>query len=303
MTLRIHIGAHKTATTELQRALRKMRDRLAEGGVGFYGPPGLRSERIQLHLAMHGDDPAARRKASRRLGRWLQQHETCVMSEENIAGSIFRRGMFGPGNILYPQAESSIASLRDLLGGRDFELFLSIRDPAGFVTSAYGQLLRQSHPTDIETYVKGYDVASLSWAGLAERLTACPGVTRLTCWRYEDYAALRPRILTALIGADLAAEVPAPEHHNSGISDAAYRQFVEWVMADREEPFAELLQRARAAHPKGPGVSGMRPLPAEVYERSRAFYAGDVRRLSALPGVTFIAPQSPANGTIADKPA
>lgn len=300
MTVRIHIGAHKTATTELQRALRTVRRQLEAGGTPFVGPSALRGRWISLPNALFRDDPELRGQAERRLRRWLRRHQNHVMSEENILGSVHRRRIFGDGNRLYPEAADNVTRLCALMGGPEAELFLSIRDPAEFVTSAYGQVLREGVAMGIEDYVEGYDVSSFSWAELVGRLTECDGVTGVTCWRYEDYAELRPRILSLLVGEELAEVVPAAESHNMGISAAAYDQFMAWILDDMDEPFTDLLARARAKHPKTAGDPGMRPLAPEVYARSRSSYPGDVAALQALPGVTLLLPES---GADSDKPA
>ncbi|WBU60768.1 hypothetical protein [Paracoccus albus] len=300
MTIRVHIGAHKTATTEMQQAFRRMRARFAESRMAVVGPKGLRGDWVSLHRALFTDDTEARARAKTRFGRWLRRHDNHVISEENIIGGIHRRRIFGGNNQLYPDAAVNIGLLRELLGNPEIELFLSIRDPAEFVTSAYGQVLREGVAQDIEDYTVGYDVAALSWADLVERLRDCEGVSRVICWRYEDYAQLRPEVMTMLFGPELAALVPPAERHNAGYSQAAYDQFIEWVMDDVDEPFVELLKRARDMYPKLPGDPGMRLFPPETYERSREFYAKDVARLSRIPGATLL---WPAGEDPADLPA
>lgn len=300
MTIRIHIGAHKTATTEMQQAFRRIRKRLEAMGTGVVGPRGLRGDWISLHRAMFARDEEALGRARTRFGRWLRRYQDHVISEENIIGTVHRRRIFGAGNHFYPEAVENLGLLRDLMGNPEVELFLSIRDPAEFVTSAYGQILREGVAMGIEDYVGDYDVPAFSWVELASRLCAAPGVTRLICWRYEDYATLRPEIMSRLIGPELATLLPPPETHNAGMSEAAYRQFLQWIFDDIDAPFPELLARARTLHPKAPGDPGMRPLPPEVYARSRECYARDVAALAVLDGVTLLRPES---GGAGDKPA
>lgn len=307
MTIRLHIGAHKTATTEIQQAMRRVRGQFEDAGTSYMGPKGLRGDWVSLHQAMFKRDEAAREKAITRFRRWLRNHDHHVLSEENIIGTIHRRRLFGGDNLLYPNAVENIGLLRELMGNPQVELFLSVRDPAEFVTSAYGQVLREGVAMGIEDYVAGFDVPTLSWSDLVGRLRDCDGVTRLVCWRYEDYADLRPHILSMLLGPDLAAIVPAQETHNAGFSEAAYQQFLTWVMEDLDESFVDLLYRARAAFPKGPGDPGMRPLPADVYARSRLTYPQDIARLAAMDGVTFLTPDTASDavgqGAAVHKPA
>ena len=232
MTIRIHLGAHKTATTELQRALRSVRDALGSDGLGYLGPRALRSEVSPLFHAIHKGEPDAWESCRRRFAGWLSRHEDHLISEENILGTTFRGAMFGKDNRIYPAASEALSQLIVLLGGGPVELFLSVRDPAQFVTSAYGQQLKTGTGIDIESYTGGVSVADLSWTDLVQRLLSVPGVARLICWRYEDYAALRPVILERMLGAERAAIVPAASWRNAGISDAAYRAFAEMVMED-----------------------------------------------------------------------
>ncbi|MFV0410410.1 MAG: hypothetical protein ACK5LJ_12165, partial [Paracoccus sp. (in: a-proteobacteria)] len=44
MTIRILLGAHKTATTELQGSLRSVRRRLSSRKLGYLGPGRLRAD-------------------------------------------------------------------------------------------------------------------------------------------------------------------------------------------------------------------------------------------------------------------
>lgn len=303
MTIRVHIGAHKTASTEIQQALRSVRPRLEEHGMGYVGPRGLRGDWIQLIPAMFGTNEDDRKQAITRLKRWLARYDNHLISEENIIGTLPRHALLGKENQLYPFAERNIQSLRKLMKNPEIELFLAIRDPASFITSAYGQIMRQQALTGIDYYTLEHRVDELSWADLAGRLVSCPGVTRLICWRYEDYTDLRPTLLSLMLGEKLAAIVPDPQPHNIGISEAAYQQFVEWVMGDDDSLPEDLLRKARKAFPKQPGESGMRPLPEAIYSRSAEYYTDDVRRLSQLEGVVLLSPDNTQNTQSINKSA
>ncbi|MDO5606192.1 MAG: hypothetical protein Q4G25_13625 [Paracoccus sp. (in: a-proteobacteria)] len=308
MTIRIHLGAHKTATSELQYALRTVRGRLARGGLGYLGPRALRSESLPLYAAMHETHPEAAPKLRAGLADWLGAHEHHLISEENIIGSTYRGSMFGAGGQLYPHAATNLARLLDLMGHPQVELFLSLRDPALFVTSAYGQQLRMGVSIDIDSYIKGVDIAALSWADLARRLLAVPGVTRLIVWRYEYYNALRPLLLERMLGPALAAIVPPPSRRNAGISAAAYNALLQTAMEDLDTPVAELVRQACAAHPRVRGVPSMRPLRPRLYLRSRRAYMHDLAEMAGIERVEMLrredvlAPQDADAGQDEDEP-
>ena len=52
------------------------------------------------------------------------------------------------------------------------------------------------------------------------------GVARVVVWRYEDYAALRPRFLARLLPPALAAGIPDPPPANESVTQAGYEWFV-----------------------------------------------------------------------------
>ncbi|MFV0294332.1 MAG: hypothetical protein ACK5II_14410 [Paracoccus sp. (in: a-proteobacteria)] len=292
MTIRIHLGAHKTATTELQHAIQRVSGKLAEAGTGYIGPKVLRREDLSFSRSLVPEKSHA--KAVNRLlnefSSWLGSHDNHLLSEENIIGTTSRGFVFGKGGYIYPKAINRLKALLSMLGYPEVELFLAIRDPAQFVTSAYGQQLRAGAAIDISSYVGRARVSAMSWVPLVQDLLACPGVTRLVCWRYEDHTVLRPRILGEMLGPDLAGIVPEATWRHGGISEAAYRAFVETAMSDLETPVEVLLKGACQAYPKTAGVPGMKPLRRRVYSLSGRAYALDVKRISQLEGVTWLAP-------------
>ena len=297
MSLRIHIGVHKTATTELQFALRQSSDALAAGGLGYLGPWALRRGQLPLHNALRGGDPAAEEEMRAVFGEWFAAHPEHLLSEENIIGTTHRTSLFGPGGQLYPAAADQLSRLLSLMGGVEAEIYMAVRDPADFVTSAYGQQLKTGMPGDMDGYLRGLRVRDLSWAELAGRLLQCDGVKQVICWRYEDHAETRPALLERMLGPELAGEVPRMRWHNGGISQAAYDMLAQLVLADTRTPISELLQRARKEHPRKAGVPPMRLLPPRVHRRSLDAYASDLETLAGMDHVTLLRPP-PAGGRV-----
>ncbi|WBU63132.1 hypothetical protein [Paracoccus aerodenitrificans] len=290
MTIRIHIGVHKTATTELQYSLRRVSAKLSEAGTGYLGPRDLRDERFQLHAALREGSEDLKGACSSALQNWLSGHEVHLLSEENIIGTTHRTSLFSDDGRLYPLATEQLAELLELMGSPEVELFMAVRDPADFVTSAYGQQLRTGMLADLDGYLRNATVQRLSWTELAMRLLENDLVSRVVFWRYEDHERLRPHILEAMIGPDLAGIVPRMGWHNGGISQQAYDMLVKTALEDTKTPVRQLLQQARTAHPRKQGVPQMRLLPQLVHRRSRDAYAQDILKMAQLDRVTFLDP-------------
>ncbi|MDO5529701.1 MAG: hypothetical protein Q4F71_09885 [Paracoccus sp. (in: a-proteobacteria)] len=294
MTVRIHVGAHKTATTHLQSALREVRADLARAGMGYIGPGRLRGGNGSLEQCLR--QPGRAGAASRAVGESLRaaraQFGDLLLSEENILGGTRRSHIFGPEGMLYPRAVERLRYVITLLGRPRASVFLSVRDPASFVVSAFHQQVLSAREVLIEDYVRDVPVAALGWAELAGRIAAMPSVTRVIVWRYEDYRALRPEICARMLRPELAGLVPDPAPNNTGMSQAAYELYTKRALEDIEAPLKDLVKEAMRALPRGPDRPGLRLLDDETYARSAAHYAAEIERIAQIPGVELLRPPS-----------
>ena len=217
-TWRIHIGAHKTATTHVQEILALMRPQLVERGIDFVPNhivrqsglakalfarrlatrlPGLRGRAVAGLMAAYLDPLRAATSA-------------LVLSEEKLMGG--SRQVFSEP--IYPQIERIVpmlASLGSRTGGRaEVALFLSIRSFDGQMPSAYVQELKFAPPI-----AGGFDnirrrvlARPPSWFDLVRRIRAAAPAVPLRVWRQEDYRRDPAAILAALCGRDPG---PLPE--------------------------------------------------------------------------------------------
>ena len=145
MEIILHLGAHKTASTFLQKRLSRSQGRLRRHGISFHGPKSIRP---RLAKAL-GDDPSLskREQYARRRDSlaWLIDDEEeagtrrLVLSEEQFLGSL--RDMV-LGDDFYSAAQDHMAPISDALGGRPVHVVASIRGYADFLASVYGQIVR-----------------------------------------------------------------------------------------------------------------------------------------------------------------
>lgn len=174
MSWRIHLGAHKTASTHLQNVLEAL-DVM----------PPHRSQRA-ASKAIFGDGASLDA---------LFDHR--VLSEENWLGEIDEACAWPP----YPRLRVRMARLRDASGG-DAQAFLSIRSPASFISATYGQALRNTPNRVSLKRVRRQWEGRSPWIAIAETIA---DFFPLTIWRYEDYRDNAKAIVEMVSGSQIAA--------------------------------------------------------------------------------------------------
>jgi hypothetical protein len=208
---RVHLGAHKTATTHLQNTLTAIRPRLVARGVDPIPRDALRDaglaqalneRRIATRLPILRG-VIAKRLLAELLDPLREGPETVVLSEEKLMGA--PRKVFS--DPFYPMIEHIVPTLATLGGKADVTLFLSIRGFDAQLASTYAQELRALPPPEggFEAIRARVVAKPPSWYELARRIRkAAPG-TPLRIWRQEDYRDHQRAILSELVGCDTGA--------------------------------------------------------------------------------------------------
>ena len=291
---RIHIGAHKTATTAVQEILALMRPGLVERGIDFVDnhqvrASGLAKALFERRLATRL--PVLRGRAvagimARHLDPLRAGPTTFVLSEEKLMGGSLQVFSDPP----YPQIERIVPMLASLHGGghggTEVALFLSIRSLDGQLPSAYVQELKFSPPI-----AGGFDNLKArvlarppSWLDLVRRIrAAAPGVP-LTVWRQEDYRRDPAAVLAALCGRDPGPLPVMDDPQWTKSPDLAAVRAAEALPADmpRAERRARVLEIFRET---GEGAR-FDPFDAAEKEALRAAFARDLAGIAALdPGI------------------
>lgn len=292
MSLTIHVGAHKTATTHLQRTLRGMIPQMLAAGVHYSDVKHWRGGRLRLPAALNdGSNLAALRgRLRRQLDVIAATWPEMVVSEENLLGNLRRDGLMGPGNVVYPQARRRLARLCAMLRHRPATICLAVREPSDFLTSAFTMQVKGGHEILFPDYLGGFDPAALSWCDLAQRLLSVRGVARLVVWRYEDYAAVRPQILSWMLPRRLAEVADDPPAAIVGMSQPAYAHVLERAIGQSGADVGQLAREAIASFPRALDGPRLKLVDAETAAACQAAYAADLARLAALPRTTLLRP-------------
>lgn len=282
--LTLHLGAHKTATTHLQRLLTTNREVIAAAGLTCLCPPDLRGGALRMGYVASGAGPAEASGAPLRAR--LAGAGDVLISEENILGtahdpSIPRLHLF------YPDAAVRLGRVLAAAGRIPARLLMAVRDPAGFLTSAYSQRLLSGEIEPFEAYLQGCDPARLRWSDLVSRLCAVAGVSACVIWRFEDWPDIAPVVLREMLPDPLASRLRlATKPSHPGLSRRAHA----WVMEQRARGAAhsDIAHEARRRFPKSDSEPAFRPFSVAQRDRSAEAYAADLARIAAMPGVTLL---------------
>lgn len=285
---RIHLGAHKTATTHLQDALSEAREALLEAGVdalpttalravGFPPPAG----RADWRLLAGGW--AMRRRLEAAVAPLRRGPRVLAVSEENVLG--LSTGLLS--DPLYPGAENRLRRLRPLARAGRLQVFLSVRDPAAALPSAYAQVLRSRPVPGGFAAVRAQALAAPpSWSALARRIIAALPGAPLTVWRFEDYVRDAAPATTAFLGCapPPRRETAAPTRTKAPSADAIAR--LEALPADLDGA----ARAAAVAQVLADDRGGARFAPFSDAEAADigAAYALDMARMRALENCAVI---------------
>lgn len=203
---RLHLGAHKTATTYLQTRLEMSADVLSAFGVRVVLPEEMRSF-TGLAFAKNRQTSLRQQLAAWKgrsaLSAELAEIErsappTILISEENIIGNsrqILRTGK------LYHQARQRLRTLPKHLNSERTEIFIAIRSYANFFASCHAQVIRSGR---FKTWDE-YDADRLAalprhWQDLVADIRAILPRATLTIWRFEDLDQVGDRVLSMMTG-------------------------------------------------------------------------------------------------------
>lgn len=290
MSLRIHLGIHKTATTHLQQSIKQIEQSLIERDVMFLGPENMRVRPLAvINLLDNMEKKPKRVLAAKNLLRGLlDTNSDCVVSEELILGGLSPARFLGKNGQIYTRAEARLNGLLDMFGTRDATLFLAIRSPASFLTSIFGESLRSGGPLTPAEYFGDFDPLALRWSEFVQRIMQS-GAARVVCWRFEDLSGVREAMLTKLLGAEFAPMIPNLRPMRPGLTRPAYDMVVANDDGSRVAR-RQLVSEAIRKFPKGPGMEPLEIFSDEINRASDQIYAEDCAKIAAMSNVEFLSP-------------
>ena len=272
MDVILHLGAHRTATTTLQRMLGQSHVALQDAGVAYWGPKRLRAGLFHGLYGSGPDLPTARAgRPARRIGLQLTMAEdagaqTLFVSEENMLGSM---RAITEAQRLYPAAGARVAGFAAPFSGHRLMLGLSIRCYDGFWSSVLGWRLQRGGPLPRQALCDRLVTQPRRWRHVIADLAQAVPEARLKVWTHEAMAGRPGDVVSALTGVDLSLR-GGDAWRNPTPNVSELRSYLEEIGADPS--FAR------------PSAGRFMPFDADQRAALRAQYAEDLAWLAAGAG-------------------
>jgi hypothetical protein len=273
--LRLHLGAHKTATTHLQQILGGRRAALAAGGLVFVPPTAFRPA---LGKARRWRAGAAPRLAAE-LQAFAGAAEVLAISDENLIGDTRDAVALRP----YPDLEKRLAVLADLAAGAAVHVFFAIRSFDRLWPSAFAEALRHHRmPARRLAALEARALADPpSWLEPIERIRAAFPGARLTVWRYEDHRAHWRALARAFLGRNPGPlRDLRPPHWTVSPNAAAVRAATGFALPLPRRLHRHRIRKLYVTNPAEQGEP-FAPFCAEAVRRLGERYAADLAALRA----------------------
>ncbi|MEL6452699.1 MAG: hypothetical protein AAFQ19_15700 [Pseudomonadota bacterium] len=234
MTVTLHIGAHRTATTSFQAYMRRHAADLHCQGVGFWGP--LRTRKglfagIQPVPGL-GHGPAAARRARGRILLQLdkaarQGTRRVVVSDENMMGSV-RQNM--RRRSLYADVGERVSRYICAFDGQVDTVVLSVRALDRFWASVSAYAVARGHAVPNGDICDRIAHSARTWRDVIADVACAAPQARIVVVPFEVNMGRSDRLLRAC-GVSDAPRAADPEWLNRAPDAAALRS----ILADRGE--------------------------------------------------------------------
>ena len=300
---RIHIGAHKTASTHIQHVLGDLRPQLLAGGLDVLVPhQGLREAKL-TSLASHrrrNRFPILARASefTERVAPLRQGGDRVLVSEEGLLGWT----QDAVGGRFYTGLDYMLTVLGRLSKGARVSIFLAIRGQDAFLPSLYAENLRHGPPPPggFEAVRRWMRQSPPRWSRLVEDIRRRAPQAELVVWRQEDFREHEPEILARLVGAPVPVPETAPDTGYTRSGSARAIALAEGLDPALRGPARLEAVSALYADPAHDGPA-FRPFDAEETAHLKRLYAADLEAIDRLaPGalMRFGVPDPQARSTM-----
>ena len=267
----LHIGAHKTATTFIQKVLRASKDSLTGHGIKYVPTQNVRKN-VTHGLRAHKNRGISRAATVTRIREYVESrfpgdYTTLVISEENLVGNC--RELYTKSD-LYPNIKDRLQLVAEALQAYEVDVYFSVRGYVDFFPSAYCEFLRHNDFTTFETFLGGVDSDKDYWVGVIDSICDVFGADRTHVWAYEDFRKHSKRIMAELVSsADIRLSYDIDDARLS-MSDMSIRALTKLDEILSPAETSRLVKAVTLAFPKGDGYAGFSPWN----DTQRAFWSG-----------------------------
>lgn len=293
----LHLGAHKTASTHLQKSLVRNEKLLADNDVRFFGPRYLRDpdHNFQDLFGLRAiGEPTGGRSGSEQITYLANGARRVVLSEENALGPVFTPAM--PG-VLYPQAGHRLSKFVASVAPFPVTLFLAVREPSKWIASLYSQRVVGGDLQTFDAFMGDTKLEQLKWSHLVNRFRKIPGLGMIHLWQKEDYPEVSVPVFRRMLGWRVGPLVERIDGRvNEGLSSAALSQIIEWGATGRTGDVKTWVKEARKQFKLSSPSQTFNPWSEDVHKDSQIRYKADIDKMSTWKNVEIVEPSGRSHG-------
>lgn len=277
----LHIGAHKTATSYMQKKLAINIDLMARRGLHYEPLDVMRKEFTPIL-----NDRQAERSEWMIGLRDRTRTTDVLLSEENILGvpgDIVREGHY------YVWAKSRLKRTCKLLDAETPEIFLALREYSGFTVSMYSEYIRHRQFLKFSEYLEIYEKSAFSWIRVVDEIFQAVPRAKLTVWDFGKFRTIEKDVFEAMLGFDPGLMQSPEGPVRESFSDVAVRAFEALSGAIPHADMKKLINPIARNLPKGGDYPAFDPHLPETKEQMRAQFKADLATIAEkFPSVGFI---------------
>jgi hypothetical protein len=273
MTIALHLGAHKTATTYFQSRLLNSREPLLRHGVNYI-PLDITRENITKKLGDCSEELNIASFLESQVG-----HKHLLVSDENLAGWIPPfRSTYDPYPFLRDRIQKLIYLLKDVTS-KEVAIFFTLRNPIDYLISRYCEHIRHSKFIQFEKYVEIGRILEFTWMYTVDQLRSLEIPIFLS--DFSDTLRRENEYLQGLTFSDSLGFASASESTSTRRSKLSLEAYELMKLASVSHPpqfcrkVLELLDKS-----KDIGSHQLTELiPVEIIKQSKAVYTKELSQL------------------------
>jgi len=200
LNIKLYLGAHKTATTHIQKLLDANREKLITNNIKLSIPDDIRAKWLP---ALYEYSNLHNIKYLSAIKSECPENGTWIVAEENISGTSYE---FKIHSGIYPNLKNRLNSIKSIFKDDNIELFFSIRSYDSFYRSAYLEVVRNRGYTPFTDFYDEKRYKNNSWVNVLDALISIIPEENITLWCYEDFREIIPDLLRGLTGLDSVSE-------------------------------------------------------------------------------------------------
>lgn len=281
LTINLHLGAHKTATTYIQNILTSNYKTLNKKGIYSSTPSELRGGWLDHTLNNNTVNQSDKHQPSKE-GLW-------IISEENILGV---PNDFKTSYEMYPRASNRLLTLKETLGNTSITVFLSIRCYHSFYRSCYLEVVRNKGYLNFSDYYDEQRFKNNNWVHVIEKITENFPESDIILWCYEEFTNLEQTILKKLTGLESLAELDidsSKEKKRTSLSNRALKELIAVSTLTPRSSTPEVVEALNLKYPTHKKNQPFMPFSQVEITRFKEKYNNDIEEIKTrFPGIIFL---------------